>query len=130
MRLRFIAVGLVAVAVAACSSDRMSRAELQRLLDEQPPYDPGSEPLAGPDEPIARKCAEDAVLLEGDVVLRTRVTRTDRWGVIWRADIANGEAPDIVFRHVCYGRDGIEGVLITPLEMFDPAANTPPLPVQ
>ena len=79
---------------------------------------------------VAIRCAEmnDEVNSgTGAKLLREVVTRSWRWGTIYRADSAASMGPDdppMLWRTVCSKR----GVLMRPLEMFDPRENIPPLP--
>lgn len=85
--------------------------------------------FATPDDPVVLKCANYAEMLDrgaGTRRVKVVVTRSPRWGTVWRADSAfpaQGAEPAILWRTVCWK----DGVLERPLDMFDPGQNIPPL---
>jgi hypothetical protein len=90
---------------------------------------PDETPLATPDDPVVLKCVKYADGLDqgtGRRRVKVVVTRSPRWGTVWRADSAfpaEGDAPPELWRSVCW----TGGALERPLEMFDPSQSIPPL---
>lgn len=90
---------------------------------------PDETPLATPDDPVVLKCVKNAEMMDrgtGTRRVKVVVTRSPRWGTVWRADSAfpaEGAEPPELWRTVCWKR----GVLERPLEMFDPSQSIPPL---
>jgi hypothetical protein len=86
-------------------------------------------PLEAPGDPVVLKCVKFAEMMDkqtGTGRLKVVVTRSRRWGTVWRADSAfPGEAggPPSLWRTVCWK----SGVLERPLDMFDTRQNIPPL---
>ena len=87
--------------------------------------------LEPPWDELARNCDETTrklARLGGDRVLKAVVTRSPRWGTVYRADTEAepAKAPDepaIIFRTICWRKI----FLVRPLEMGDPAETVPPL---
>ena len=90
---------------------------------------PDETPLATADDPVVLKCAKFAETLDrgtGTQRIKVVVTRSPRWGTVWRADSAfpaAGDEPPGLWRTVCW----TGGVLERPLQMFDPSQSIPPL---
>jgi hypothetical protein len=86
--------------------------------------------ISGVGDVVAIRCAKNAAVMGKHLKttqLKVVVTRSPRWGTIWRQDVAfpvdhPGDRP-IIFRTVCC--KDIEN--IRPLEMFDPKASIGPL---
>lgn len=102
------------------------------VMPPMPPDAPDSTEtvISGADDAIATRCAASAEAMREELKttqLKVVVTRSPKWGTVWRQDSAfpihrPGDRPNI-FRTVC-SKD-IEH--IRPLEMFDPKASIPPL---
>ncbi len=119
----------------------IARDQRDGLLDSSerpiaPPPDPGSETRIDADSSgVAAKCDQiiGKELSElGWKLQRKIVTRSPKWGVVWRADTVT-TAPDSLFRETCWSRTGrLSGISTAtqPLEMFDPKASLQPLPAQ
>ena len=127
---------LLVCLVSACAGS-MSQAKYDALMASMPPFAAEAEPPAAEAgdrvEATVRYCEPTTrAMLEGvgGRIVRTQVTDTAQWGVVWRADVAyDDEKGREVYRHVCWGTDEAPGgFIVKPLEMFDPAQNTAPLP--
>lgn len=108
---------------AGASAEKLDMAELM------PPAAPtGEQPDDHADPATVAKCAAGArdmieTLLHGSIE-RTLVTHSPRWGAVWRADFTvQVDDQSASQRYVC----AQAGVLISPLEMFDPGQNLAPL---
>lgn len=82
-----------------------------------------------PGDPVATKCATLEEKLVKDLnwtIITVRITHSQKWGTIWRADIAppgDINDPSIWYRTAC----SEHSVVHRPLEMFDPSQSIPPL---
>jgi hypothetical protein len=102
------------------------------MAELMPPAAPtGEQPDDHADPATVAKCAAGArdmieTLLHGRID-RTLVTHSPRWGAVWRADFTvQMDGRSASQRYVCTQA----GVLISPLEMFDPGQNLAPLAAQ
>jgi hypothetical protein len=89
--------------------------------------------LVGVDQTgVVDKCAaigQKMATKLGWQVARTFVSKEEKWGVVWRADMAPPDDPGSAMRDTCWGRSGGGfGFFIQPLSMFDPQASVAPLP--
>jgi hypothetical protein len=120
----------------------MARARQEGFLDANdrpimPPGDPGSEtPISSDPSGVAAYC-EQMIVKEAPAmswtIRRRLVTRSEQWGVVWRADVVPKDYPESPFRQTCWrwkGRKPGYGISAQPLEMFDPKASLKPLPEQ
>jgi hypothetical protein len=86
--------------------------------------------ISGQYDKVAQQCADSVNNLAsaiGSTILRTVVTRSPRWGTIFRADTSHmptGSTKPILTRTVCMK----DFDLVRPLEMFDPSKSIPLLP--
>jgi len=115
---------------------RLAQADGTLGSDEQPlepPADPGTEVrLTNDPSGIAAGCEaafKDMNATIGWKTLRTVVSQSPQWGVVWRTDIAPGDDPASTFRDTCWRRPRDHGFAFStrPLTMFDPAASIEPL---
>ena len=105
--------------------------ELILFVTNMPPDAPQKDEnvINGSNDDVARKCADMSAKLTtllGAKTLRVIVTKSPRWGTVWRADTAHPLAdgdPPMLMRTVC----SKSFVLERPLEMFDPSKSIPPL---
>ena len=112
-------------------TDRNQPEELMLSIMERPADAPDKDEtiLATLNDAVADHCAKNAKAMAkdlGSTILRVVVTKSPRWGTIWRADTSDkitGGYPPILSRTVCW--KGAEAIM--PLNMFDPAKNIPPL---
>jgi hypothetical protein len=99
-----------------------------RLMENMPPDAPASNEvqittLVDPNVKVCVKSAESIIQKVDATVVRVVITRSPRYGEVWRADSATHDHPPILFRHVC----SKAGSLVRPLEMFDPKQSISPL---
>lgn len=97
----------------------------------EPPLSPGAEsPIAPPTTPHADCVAEalQALQVNHGRLVRAMVTRSKRWGDVWRADFeADGVEPPLVNRLVC-GPGALQiavGQAIAPLPVSPPLSARP-----
>ena len=85
--------------------------------------------ITGVGDPVAKECADAEAPMQKRLnltVLKVVVTKSRKWGTIWRADRAfphNATEKAIVFRSVCWSTKGGYALLDAPVEMFDPKAS-------
>jgi hypothetical protein len=100
-------------------------------LPPMPPDAPAADEVVidGTSDPVAAQCASffDGMHKQtGDTTLRVVVTRSAKWGTVWRSDssvpLDDGEPP-MRWRNVCAKQQ----ILTRPLEMFDPTQSIPTL---
>jgi hypothetical protein len=101
-------------------------------LPPMPPDAPQKDEVVidGKGDAVVSRCATMAARMNKDLKLTQLtviVTRSAKWGTIWRSDTAfpvqgPGDKP-ILSRTVCWKN----GDLMRPLEMFDPKASIEPL---
>lgn len=105
----------------------------------EPPPAPGAEPrLASDTSGIAAKCeilSRQIVAKLGWRFVRSMVTQSPRWGVVWRADIAPATDPSTWMRESCWraphaNSNGHVMFSSRPLQMFDESKSIGPLPVE
>ncbi len=121
----------------------IARAQREGLLDANegfvmPPPDPGSEMRVVEDTSgVAAHCERMIALMEariGWTVRRRLVTRSDKWGVVWRADLLPKDDGAGLWRETCWfmkGRRSGYATSTQPLEMFDEKRTTvKPLPAE
>jgi len=112
-------------------TDAHQAEELMLLIQDMAPDSPGPDEtiISGASDAVAENCAKSAERLAkdlGSTIVNIRITRSPRYGTIWRADTSHFY-PEIkkliVTRTICW--KGME--VLRPLSMFDPSKNTPPL---
>lgn len=102
----------------------------------EPPPSPGTEPrLTSDPSGLAAKCEAQSRKIAGQLgwrFVRSVVTQSEKWGVVWRADIAPEADEATWFRDSCWRAphakiDGPISFSARPLQMFDASKSIPPL---
>jgi hypothetical protein len=82
------------------------------------------------DDPVVKMCAGNENRMRKALkfrILKVVITRSPKWGTVWRADVAfptdSTQDEPIVFRTTCWK----QGIDQRPLQMFNPDASIPPL---
>ena len=116
----------------AAHNVRSGGAQAQNERFNWPPPSPGEEARATADATgVVDHCdrLQQELATRGIKVIRKVVSRSARFGVVWRADVVvNGADP--LFRTICWrdpGPRGGYGFWMGPLQMFDPSQSIPPL---
>jgi len=118
---------LALIAYAAVVATNPDGAYAHRV-ENTPPDAPASDEvqivtLIDPNVKACVKSAEGIIRNVGATVVRAVITRSPRYGEVWRADSATHEPSPILFRYVC----SKARLLVRPLQMFDPKQSIPPL---
>ena len=121
------------------AADRPNTADLGGLSVDAngqlvaPPSDPGDESRIATDPSgVAAKCEAVQSFFDARLhshVVRAVISRSERWGVVWRADYAVGAAPSNMWRTICWEAPGEKqvSIVLRPLRMFDPSQSVKPL---